>query len=165
MTIHVSSEGKLQFNGKSYPCALGKNGIRTDKSEGDNATPVGRFALRRVLYRADRLFEPETALDTQALHYNDGWCDDPSHVAYNHPVKTPFQASHELLWRDDHIYDVIVVLGHNDDPPVPNKGSAIFFHLAREGYSSTEGCIAVSLEDMLDILKQVTPGEEMEISL
>jgi L,D-peptidoglycan transpeptidase YkuD (ErfK/YbiS/YcfS/YnhG family) len=61
--------------------------------------------------------------------------------------------SHEKLWRDDEVYDIVVVLGFNDNPVVPGKGSAIFMHIARQGYSPTAGCIAFSREDLLEILK------------
>lgn len=165
MTIFVSGDGRLVFQDKVYQCAIGKNAIRCDKREGDNATPVGRFPLRRVLYRADRIFAPETKLDIKQIWTDDGWCDDPDHLCYNQPVKLPFDGSCEQLCREDNIYDIIVVLGHNDDPPVPGLGSAIFFHLARDNYEGTEGCVAVKLDDMLEILKAVEPDEEMEITL
>ena len=75
----------------------------------------------------------------------------------------PYDARTEALWREDHIYDLVVVLGYNDDPPVPHKGSAIFFHLARPGFESTEGCIAVSLDDMRTILKACDTHTRMVI--
>lgn len=74
----------------------------------------------------------------------------------------PFSASHEILWREDHLYDVIVVLGINDDPPIPGKGSAIFFHIAHEDYRPTEGCVAVSKNDMLRILMKCDTSTQIE---
>jgi len=117
------------------------------------------------LYRADRIEPPQTLLNIQKITKTDGWCDDPSHPNYNRPIQLPFAASHEELWRDDHIYDIIVILGHNDNPPVPEKGSAVFFHLARENFEPTQGCVAVTLECMLEILKTAESGIEMEITL
>lgn len=162
--IRVSGGNKLTFQGHAYTCAIGKGGFKSDKVEGDGATPIGCYPLRRVLYRADRLNAPETVLNTQAIQPDDGWCDDPASPHYNQPVKLPFAASHEQLYRTDHIYDIIVVLGHNDDPPHPGQGSAVFFHLARENYQPTEGCVAISLPDMLDILTKISADEMMEIS-
>jgi L,D-peptidoglycan transpeptidase YkuD (ErfK/YbiS/YcfS/YnhG family) len=98
-----------------------------------------------------------------ALSPDDGWCDDPSSPFYNQHVKLPFAPSHEKLWRDDHVYDLIVVLGHNDDPPVAGMGSAIFAHLARPDYSGTEGCVALKLEDMQAFLHVARPGDAIEI--
>jgi len=165
--IRVSGTNRLIFQGRTYPCAIGKGGFKTDtdKVEGDGATPIGCYRLRRVLYRADRLdHAPKCRLDIRPIQSDDGWCDDPKSPDYNQPVKLPFVPSHEELWRTDHIYDIIVILGHNDTPPVPGKGSAVFFHLARENYPPTEGCIAVSLPDMLDILKKISDDEMMEIT-
>lgn len=119
--------------------------------------------MRQIFWRADRLPRPETALPADALLPEAGWCDDPASLLYNCPVLLPFEASHEKLWRDDHIYDVIVVLGYNDHPIVPGKGSAIFLHVAREDYAPTEGCIACALPDLLALLASAKVGDALEI--
>ncbi|MFM2043824.1 MAG: hypothetical protein RLY86_2400, partial [Pseudomonadota bacterium] len=121
----------LTLEGTHLPCAIGRGGVRADKREGDGGTPVGAFPLRRVLYRPDRLAAPVTGLPVAPIAPDDGWCDDPAHPDYNRPVKRPFPASHEEMWRDDGVYDVVVVLGHNDDPPVAGMGSAVFLHVTR----------------------------------
>lgn len=144
-------------------CALGKGGVREDKKEGDGATPVGRFVLRRVYFRPDRLETPYTRLPVIKLYPDDAWCDDPDYPTYNSKVITPYPARTETLWRDDHLYDVIVVLGHNDAPVVPGAGSAIFLHVAAPGYSPTEGCVAVAIEDLLAILREARKGAEIEV--
>ena len=159
MDIIVSgSDGAWQatFGAARWRCAVGRGGIRADKREGDGATPIGCWPLRRVLFRRDRLTAPHSALPVAALAEDDGWCDAPADPRYNRPVKLPYAASHERLWRDDAIYDVIVVLGHNDDPPRPGAGSAIFLHLARDDYGPTEGCVALARDDLLTLLRQVT---------
>lgn len=163
--IIVSSAGVLSFGGLQFRCALGKGGVRpeAEKREGDGATPLGRYPLRRVFYRADRLAAPQTRLPLQALTPQDGWCDDPLDPAYNRFVTLPCGASHEKLWRDDAVYDVIVVLGHNDDPPVPGLGSAIFMHVARPDYSGTEGCVALALPDLLALLAVLRPATQIEL--
>ncbi|WP_135081260.1 L,D-transpeptidase family protein [Terasakiella sp. SH-1] len=162
--MNLVIQGKtLSFGAKSYPCAIGKGGVRADKREGDGASPIGSFAIRRILYRADRVSKPETRLPVKAIGKQDGWCDDPDHILYNRAICLPFKGSHEKLWREDHIYDIIVILGHNDAPPVAGKGSAIFFHLARENYEGTEGCIAVKQAHMFEILKAVDETSRIEI--
>lgn len=164
MTIlKVYRDNRLYHQGKTYTCALGKNAITLDKTEGDNASPQGCYALRSVLYRADRVKVPQTILPVSALTPNDGWCDDVNHADYNRLITLPHPARHEKLWREDSLYDIIVVLGHNDNPPVAGKGSAIFFHLARPFYRPTEGCIAVTLTDMYDILASVSTDSQMQI--
>jgi len=154
--ILVLSPDRLQYCGTVYRCVLGRSGVRAAKSEGDGATPVGRFPLRRVFYRPDRLENVSTGLPIQALRSDDGWCDDSAHARYNHLIKRPFPGNHEILWRDDAVYDVIVELGYNDDPPAPGKGSAIFMHVARPDYAPTEGCVALRQQDLLAILSRCT---------
>ncbi len=151
--MHVSADGTLRFAGKVYRCVLGRSGIVTDKREGDGGTPIGCFTLRRALFRPDRLAAPATALPLESLSPQDGWCDAPDHADYNRHVRLPHPARHERLWRDDGVYDVVVVLGHNDDPPVAGQGSAIFLHVAPDDGQPTEGCVALPLADLLEILK------------
>jgi len=162
--IQVNPPDRLVSFGREYACAIGAAGASMDKREGDRTTPVGRFPLRRVYYRPDRLPEPKTNLPVQALGPDDGWCDDPDHADYNRPVALPHPARHEKMWRDDGLYDVVVVLGHNDAPPTPGLGSAIFLHVAAESYPPTEGCIALKLADLLDILEGCGPGTAINIS-
>lgn len=144
--------GMLEAGALTWPCALGRGGIRRLKREGDGATPAGTWPLRRVLYRRDRLTLPSLAYTTSEIQPDDGWCDDPNSPHYNQAVKHPISASAERLWRADDLYDIIVILGHNDAPPVPGDGSAIFMHLARPGYAPTEGCIALNRIDLLAVL-------------
>lgn len=143
---------RLTFDGLRFRCALGRSGARADKCEGDGATPLGRWPLRRLLHRPDRLPVPETRLPLRALTPDDAWCDDPAHSAYNRPVRLPFSARHERLWRDDSLYDLIVVLGYKDAPPRSGLGSAIFLHVARPDFAPTEGCVALLLPDLLRLL-------------
>ena len=155
--------GTVRWHNRKAPCALGRAGVTTGKREGDGATPAGCFALRRVLYRADRMRPPRTPLPTAPIAPEDGWCDDPNHPRYNRQVRLPFDGGYEPLWRDDHIYDVIVILGHNDSPPRPGAGSAIFLHVARPAYAPTEGCIALALADLLRLLADCTTGDRLSV--
>jgi L,D-peptidoglycan transpeptidase YkuD (ErfK/YbiS/YcfS/YnhG family) len=150
--IRLVGPGQIDIAGKRYACAVGKGGIGPDKREGDHKTPAGSFAMRGCYYRPDRLADLRTGLPLTALCPDDGWCDDPAHPSYNTPVKLPFAASHEVLWREDHCYDLIIPLGYNDHPVVPGKGSAIFLHCMHDSGRATEGCIAMRKEDLLAVL-------------
>jgi L,D-peptidoglycan transpeptidase YkuD (ErfK/YbiS/YcfS/YnhG family) len=152
MRATVTPTGSLMIGNETFRVALGYGGISSDKREGDGATPAGLLSLREVLYRPDRLSAPKSAVPTRPLTPSDGWCDDPGHPAYNLPVRHPFEASAEGLWREDAVYDIIGILGWNDDPVQPGRGSAIFLHPARADYPPTEGCIALALDDLRHIL-------------
>jgi L,D-peptidoglycan transpeptidase YkuD (ErfK/YbiS/YcfS/YnhG family) len=97
----------------------------------------------------------------------DGWCDEPADAFYNRKVRLPHLGSCERLWRDDHLYDVMAVIGWNDDPPVAGRGSAIFLHLAcagTGGLEPTEGCVALAEDDLRAVLAQVGPGSRIDIA-
>ena len=159
----VTPDGRARLGSRSFRCALGSGGVRRFKQEGDGGTPAGSFPLRRLFYRPDRLRRPETALAAQQLTPADGWCDDPADPNYNRHVKRPFWRGHEVMWRGDHLYDLIVEVGYNDFPPVPGRGSAIFIHLARPDYGPTAGCVAFNQADMLAILRELTPASRLVV--
>ena len=142
-------------------CAVGRAGIAAKEREGDGVTPVGAWPLRRVFYRADRLVRPRTTLQASPLAPHDGWCEAPDDPDYNRLVRLPHRATAESMWRDDHLYDVVVVVGYNDDPVIAGLGSAIFIHLARADFSPTAGCVALSRPDLLDALAQLKPGDRL----
>ncbi len=154
----VVNGNSVSFNGKTYVCAVGKNGFSADKKEGDGCTPLGNFFLRECWYRADKIPAPQTNLPLLIIEKNDCWCDDINSSEYNKHIKKPSQRerehSHEKLWREDHVYDLIIPLGYNDNPVIKNKGSAIFMHIAHEDYRGTEGCIALAQKDLLEILSK-----------
>ncbi|MDX2224612.1 MAG: L,D-transpeptidase family protein [Rhodospirillaceae bacterium] len=155
--------GHIAVGGRVLACAIGRNGVRADKREGDGCTPVGAFPLRRVMYRADRLAAPRTRLPLTIIRPDDGWCDAPDDAAYNRPVTLPNASRAERLWREDRLYDVIVIVGHNDDPVVPGAGSAIFLHVAADGYGPTEGCVTLALPDLLDVLADCGPDSRLNV--
>lgn len=152
MDLIVERGGTAEWEMRRLRCALGRSGVSAAKREGDGATPAGSFLMRRLLYRPDRVAAPPTRLGVSAIALDSGWCDAPADPAYNRPVKLPYAASTEALWRDDALYDLIVPLGYNDDPPKPGLGSAIFLHVARPDYGPTEGCVALARADLLAIL-------------
>lgn len=166
MIFKATADGILTLGECKVPCALGPAGVvpASEKREGDGASPAGVWPIREVLFRPDRGLPPSTALRIRALSPDDGWCDAPDDAAYNRAVRLPYPASAETLWRDDHIYDIIVILGHNDDPVVPGMGSAIFLHVCRPGYPPTQGCVAIERSDLEDLLRAAKPGDAVEIA-
>ena len=155
--------GRLMWPGGSAPASCGRGGVRADKREGDGASPEGVFPLVAAYYRPDRIAPPATGLALTALSPEHGWVDDPADPRYNCPVSLPCKARHELLWREDGLYDLVVVIGYNTDPPVPGRGSAIFLHVARPDFAPTEGCIAVERDVLAGLLALLGPGSTIAI--
>lgn len=147
------------------PCAIGRGGtVAADaKREGDGATPRGRWPIRSALLRPDRFVTPFALhVPWRWLRPDDGWSDDPRDPAYNRPVRHPHGFSAERLWREDGLYDIIVVLGHNDAPPVQSRGSAIFLHVAPL-VGETEGCVAIARDALAALLPTLCPGDALLI--
>lgn len=159
----VRASGFARWRGRSYRCAIGRNGIAADKTEGDGTTPAGTWPLRRLLYRADRLAAPRTRLPAAVIARTDGWCDAPGDPLYNRMVTLPYGASAEELWRDDPLYDLVVPVGYNDDPPVSARGSAIFIHVAADCDAPTAGCVAFARSDLLELLAGFGPDTLLDI--
>jgi L,D-peptidoglycan transpeptidase YkuD (ErfK/YbiS/YcfS/YnhG family) len=65
--------------------------------------------------------------------------------------------------RADGVYDIVVPLGFNDGPIVPGRGSAIFLHVARDGYTPTAGCVALARDDLLAMLGLLDQHPAIEI--
>ncbi len=158
-----AQRGILTCDGLRYPCALGRSGRRAEKREGDGATPIGRYELREVFYRRDRLMRPRTLLPIRALDPSDGWCDDRHDRNYNRRVRHPYPASAERLWRADHLYDLVVVIGYNDRPRDKGRGSAIFMHVAGVGLTPTGGCVALRLPHLLRLIERMPRGTAIRI--
>jgi L,D-peptidoglycan transpeptidase YkuD (ErfK/YbiS/YcfS/YnhG family) len=161
MTITVArasgerTRGILRYSRRTHPVALGRGGIKSNKFEGDFATPRGRFRPLRLWWRADRMPRPKTSLPVRRIAKNDAWCEDPLDRRYNRPFKLAPGAKGDRLWRDDHLYDLIVEIDHNTRPRVAKRGSAVFVHLAREGLKPTAGCIAMPLADLRRLIAKL----------
>ena len=155
MDLVVKSEHLAEWNGRELRCAVGRNGFvgARIKKEGDGGTPIGRFVMREVFYRPDREKPPLTALPLLATRQNDAWCENPEDPDYNQLASLPHKMS-DPLWREDHLYDIMVILGFNDDPVVAGKGSAIFLHIARPDFSPSAGCVHLAREDLLAVLRE-----------
>lgn len=157
--------GTVTGFGETIPAVFGKGGAvaAANKREGDGATPLGTWPIRATLLRPDRMSAPMTRLPWRWLRPDDGWSDDAADPAYNRPVCHPHRYSAERLWRDDHAYDIVVVLGHNDSPPVAPLGSAIFWHCTQPDRRPTEGCIAIERATLARWLDLMTPRDAVTV--
>ena len=136
-------------------CAIGKRGIGNKRKEGDLITPKGKYKIKYILYRKDRIKRIQSKIKKIAITKSMGWCDDPKSKDYNKLIKLPTNYKYEELYRKENIYDLILVLNFNMRPIVKKKGSAIFIHIAKKNYKKTEGCVAVNKVSLLKIIKKL----------
>lgn len=148
----ILHRGRLRAGPLVLNCALGRSGIVASKREGDGASPRGRLRVLGLYYRADAMTRPNHMLDPRPVRRDQGWCDAPGDRNYNRPVRLPYPASHEQMWRPDHLYDLVVDLDWNRSRRAAGRGSAIFMHLAQHDYSATAGCIALTRDDWRRLL-------------
>ena len=154
--MHILIKNKnLFFDNYKVKCSIGKRGIGIKKREGDQITPKGKFKVKYILYRKDRVSDLKTKLTNLIIHKNMGWCDDPKSKSYNKLVRLPFKYHYEKLYKTNNTYDIILVLNFNLNPIRKNKGSAIFIHIAKKNYKRTDGCIAISKKNLKKIVEKI----------
>ena len=154
--MHILINKKyLTYENYKAKCAIGKRGIGFKRKKGDLITPIGKYKIKYVLYRKDRLKKIQTKLKKISIKKNMVWCDDPKSKKYNQLTFLPLNYNYEKLYRKDNIYDLILVLNYNMNPIKKNKGSAIFIHIARKNFKKTEGCIVLKKKQLIKIIKKV----------
>ena len=162
--MHILINKKFLFY-KNYKvkCAIGKRGIGSKKKEGDLITPKGKYKIKFILYRKDRIKKIKSKIKKIIIKKNMGWCDDPSSKYYNKLVKLPSAFSFEKLYKKENIYDIILVLDYNMNPILKNKGSAIFIHVSKKNFKKTEGCVALKKIHLLRIVKELKSNSKVKI--
>ena len=162
--IIVKKSGYLKYKNFKYRCALGKAGVNKKIKEGDGITPKGVFKITKIYYRADKIKIIKTNIKKIKITKNMGWCDDPVSRFYNQQIKLPSKFSHEKLYRNDDLYDLIAVINYNTNPIIRNKGSAIFMHVSENSYKRTQGCIALKKKDLINILTKIKKNTKIKIN-
>jgi L,D-peptidoglycan transpeptidase YkuD (ErfK/YbiS/YcfS/YnhG family) len=162
--IIVKKSGYLKYKNLKFRCALGKGGVKKKTIEGDNITPKGIFKIIKIYYRPDKIKKIKTLIKKIKIKKNMGWCDDPNSRFYNKLINLPTKYSHEKLYRNDGLYDLIVVLSYNTNPIIKNKGSAIFMHIAKNSYKETRGCIALKKEHLIKIISKIKKNTKIKIN-
>jgi L,D-peptidoglycan transpeptidase YkuD (ErfK/YbiS/YcfS/YnhG family) len=161
----VRSHGVLLAGQYAIPVALGRGGIRANKREGDGATPRGSFRLVRLWWRADRAVRPRTALPVRRIEPDLAWCETPGDRRYNRPYRRSADDAGDRLWRDDHLYDLIIEIDHNTRPRIAGRGSAVFLHVARPDRAATAGCVAFAKADLRRLLTRLGPRTRVQIQV
>ena len=162
--IIVKKSGYLQYKNLKFRCALGKAGIKKKEKEGDNVTPKGVFKISSIYYRPDKIKNIITTIKKIKIKKNIGWCDDPNSHFYNQPISLPNKFGHEKLYRNDSLYDLILVLNYNVNPIIKNKGSAIFIHIAKKNYKKTRGCVALKKNHLIELISKIKKNTKIKIN-
>ena len=161
MIIHVPTKNTLIIDDFKLRCCIGKEGINSNKKEGDYSTPKGLFSLRKLYFRKDRVGIPKCKIYKKNIKINMAWCDDPTHKKYNEEIHTSNKKSKELFYRKDHAYDYLITISHNEKK-IPGKGSAVFIHLTKN-YKPTAGCVALKKKDFEILLKLIDKNTKIKI--
>lgn len=162
MIINLKNKEHLIVDDFVFTCAIGRNGIKSKKKEGDKTTPRGVFSIDKLFYRADRVKKPITKISTKIITKNMGWCDDPKSKYYNKNINVHKKIKHEKLYRKDSSYDYFIVINYNTKKIQPYKGSAIFLHLTKN-YKPTAGCIALKKKDFLILVKIIDKKTKIKV--
>ena len=162
--IIVKKSGYLKYKNLKFRCALGRAGIKKKEKEGDNVTPKGIFKIIKMYYRPDKIKNIKTNIKKIKIKKNIGWCDDPSSRFYNQQINLPSKFSYEKLYRNDNLYDLILVLNYNTNPIIENKGSAIFVHIAKKSYTKTKGCIALKKKHLIELISIIKKNTKIRIN-
>jgi len=162
--MHIIINKKyLTYNNYKVKCALGKRGIGNKRREGDFITPKGKFKIKYILYRKDRIKRIQSKIKKIIIKKYMGWCDDPLSKDYNKLIKIPSEYNYEKIYKKENVYDIILVLNYNMNPIVKNKGSAIFIHVTKANYKKTEGCVAIKKVHLLKIIKELKNNIKIKI--
>ena len=162
MQLILKNKDTLLLGEFKFKCSIGKNGLTSNKIEGDKKTPKGIYSLGPLFYRKDKFGNPETKIKKKPIKKNMGWCDDVDNKNYNQLIKINKNIKHEKLFRNDKIYDLLIPINYNINKPIRKKGSAIFIHLTTN-YKKTLGCIALKKSDFLTMLKLINNKTKIKI--
>ena len=173
LIIQLGEANFLKVGNKVFRCQIGLGGLkkRIKKIEGDKTTPIGKWHLKSIYYRSDRILRPKlkkkNSLKINRITKYSGWCDDIRSKFYNKYIKTNSSGSsninYESLWRQDNAYDVIIEISHNTKPIIKNKGSAIFIHCSFEDFRTTAGCIALNKTDLMFLIKNINMKQVLKL--
>ena len=162
MLLRIKNKEYLIVDEFKFKCSIGKKGLKSKKTEGDQCTPIGVFKIGKVYYRPDRIKKIDTILKTKKIKKNMGWCNDSHNKKYNKEIVLNKKNKGERLFRKDNAYDILIVIEYNTNKTKPFKGSAIFIHLTKN-YGPTEGCIALKKNDLLILLKIINKSSKIQI--
>lgn len=165
-----SSKATLVFyeNGKkiaSYNAIVGKNGIsdKDAKLEGDGKTPFGSYPITAIFGKGEQTNQNMSYIKTTpSLHC----VDDSKSANYNRIIDSAVVQkdydSYEDMLRSDGLYDIGAVIAYNESG-AKGRGSCIFMHIAKQDGKPTAGCVALTKEDLSEVLKRLDISKKPNI--
>lgn len=141
---------------------VGAQGVNSQVSEYTQFTPSGLYPLGTAFGICDN---PGTKMDYFKVTENSYWVDDPNSRYYNQHVEGTANAdwqSAEHLIDCNPAYRYAIFIEYNTNPVIPEKGSAFFVHV---GYEPTAGCVSMSENSMINLLRWLKPSKSPHIML
>ena len=142
---------------------IGRNGITSEKQEGDGKTPIGEFDLGIIL---GMHIEEKNAngLKYKQITEDMYWVDDSKSKYYNQLVN---KSQVEKDWDSaEHLidypiqYEYLIEIKANPKN-TPGIGSAIFLHCSNN--TPTAGCVAVDKKIMKQIIYNINKSTQIVI--
>ncbi len=161
--------GSWRSAGEPIPVLFGKNGLAWGrglagqdepglrKQERDGRAPAGLFRIGTI-YTYDAALPAGADFPFHQVTKSDAWIDNVNSPDYNRfvtiddPAHPPAWFGKERMRHSDFAYRWLVEIRHNSDPPVPNEGSAIFFHIRRGVARPTAGCTTMAEGDLVHLI-------------
>lgn len=133
---------------------LSYNGLIPEKKkkEGDGCVPSGYFPIPLAFGFKDI----DTKMKYKIVGEKDYWVSNPQSRFYNTLQKELNNEYHDGLSErlaNIDLYEYAIVIGYNMNPIRKGAGSAIFIHVARSKDSVTAGCIAITKENLISLIK------------
>ena len=150
-----------------FEARLGRNGLSSDRREGDGTTPTGTYRIGRTMYGNEP--NPGVRFAYRRLRCGDWWDEDPSSPTYNSfqhvrcGTRPPFGGASEGMWQQPRPYPFLAVIEYNMRPVVPGRGSGIFLHAQTGG--PTIGCISLRRSELRAVLRWLRPAEAPVIAI
>ncbi len=165
-------DGKWSIVYNDLFAIVGKNGIvkPEEKQERDKKTPSGLFYIGETFgYHPLSLSKiSKIRMDYRYITNNDfdKFIDDPKTPENNYNswvIDATKAASYENMYRDDGIYEYGAVINYNMNPSVSGRGSAIFMHIWGKNKTFTAGCVALKVQDLLNVLNWLDKAKQPQI--
>jgi L,D-peptidoglycan transpeptidase YkuD (ErfK/YbiS/YcfS/YnhG family) len=150
-----------------FPARLGKNGLSSNRREGDGTTPTGTFRIGRTMYGNEP--NPGVRFRYRRLRCGDWWDEDPASPTYNSfqhvpcGTKPPFGGASEGMWEQPRPYPFLAVFEYNTRPAVPGRGSGMFLHAQTGG--PTIGCVSLRKDELREVLRWLRPVDSPVIAI